>query len=232
MRSLRAAVAALVVFSAPLSAENVNSAMLLYQAQEPGVGTYSSRILVTERFVRMDDGVDDGDYLIFDRRSRLISSVTHDDQTIFEIPPRDITQVPPMKLERRSEKVVPKDAPAVGGKQPHQYKLYVNSKLCYSVVTVTGLMEDTVAALGDFRQVLAGEHAKVLPHLPADVQEPCDLSLNTFHPDWQLQFGLPIQEWDESGNGQLLMDFKKDFVVDESLFHLPQGYRHYSTDDL
>jgi hypothetical protein len=232
MRSLRAAVAALVVFSAPLSAADIDSTMLLYQAQEPGTGTYPSRILVTERYVRMDDGADEGDYLLFDRQSRLISSVTHDDRTVFEIPPREVTQEPPSKLERRSEQVQTKGAPVVEGKSPQQHHLYVNDKLCYSVVVVPGLMTDAVVALGDFRQVLAGEHAKVLPRLPADMQKPCDLALNTFHADWQLQFGLPIQEWDEAGNGQLLMDYKEGFAVDEALFTLPQGYRHYSTDSL
>jgi hypothetical protein len=64
------------------------------------------------------------------------------------------------------------------------------------------------------------------------MQQPCDLALNTFHPDWQLQFGLPVQEWDEGGNGQMLMDFKEGVAVDEVLFSLPQGYQHYSTDSL
>ena len=138
-----------------------------------------------------------------------------------------------MALKRRSERVETKgDAPAVGGKQPQQHQLYVNDELCYSVVVVPGLMDDAVAALSDFRRVLAGEQAKALPRIPADMQKPCDLALNTFHADWQLQFGLPIQEWDELGNGQVLMDFREGMAVDEALFSLPQGYQHYSTDSL
>jgi hypothetical protein len=233
MRFLLAAAAVFITFIAPLHAAEIDSAMLMYQAREPGIGSYPSRILVTERYVRMDDGVDDGDYLIFDRKSRLISSVTHDDKTVFEIPAREVTQEPPMALERRSEKLKTKDgAPAVAGKQTQHHQLFVNDKLCYNVVVVPGLMADAVTALRDFRQVLAGEHAKALPRVPADMQEACDLALNTFHADWQLQFGLPIQEWDESGNGQVLMDFKEGFAVDEALFSLPQGYQHYSTDNL
>lgn len=225
-------VAAAAAFSTTAWAADVESVMLMYQAHEPGIEPYASRILVTERYVRMDDGVDQGDYLIFDRQKRLISSVSHGDQTVFEIPPREITQKPPMPLEQRSKQVSVGKAPMVAGKPPQQHQLYVNDTLCYSVVTVPGMMDDTVQALRDFRQVLAGEHAKALPRIPADMQEPCDLALNTFHYDWHLQFGLPIQEWDEAGSGQMLMDYKQGFKVDEKLFELPREYQHYSTDSL
>lgn len=231
MRSLLAA-AALVFYSAMALATEVESTMLLYQAHEAGTEPYASRVLVTEHYVRMDDGVDKGDYLIFDRQKRLISSVTHADRTVFEIPPRAVTQKPPMALKRRSEQVDVGKAPKIGGKTPQQHQLYVNDTLCYSVVAVSGLMDDAVRALSEFRQVLAGEHAKALPNIPADMQQPCDLAVNTFHSDWHLQFGLPIQEWDEIGNGQMLMDYKLGFKVDEKLFELPEGYHHYSTDML
>lgn len=233
MRKLFAMSAVALIFSAPIRAADVDSVMLLYQAQEPGAGSYPSRILVTDRYIRMDDGVDEGDYLIFDRKTRLISSVTHDDQTVFEIPPREVTQPEPMPLKLRTEEVAMKgDAPKVDGKLPRHRELYVNDKLCYSVVAVPGLMEDAVQALRDFRQVLAGEHAHTLPRIPADMQEPCDLALNTFHPQWQLEFGLPLQEWDGEGNRQILMDYKQGLKVDEKLFTLPQGFSHYNSDQI
>lgn len=218
--------------SLPAAAAEVESAMLLYQAQEPGVGAYASRILVTEEHVRMDDGRDDGDYLIFNRGTRLISSVTHDDETVFEIPAREVGLEPPLPLELHTESVATQEMPQVAGKAPQHRQLFVNGALCYSVVAVPDLMDDTVTALRDFRQVLAGEHAKVLPRTPADMQDPCDMALNTFHAEWQLQFGLPIQEWDENGNRQMLMDYKQGLMLDEALFELPEGYRHYNTDDI
>lgn len=231
MRSFLAAAAAIAFSSAALSAE-VEGVMLMYQAHEPGIEPYASRILLAGRYVRMDDGADEGDYLVFDRQKRLISSVSHGDQTVFEIPSREITQKAPLPLEQHSKQVSVGQAPMVAGRQPQQHQLYVNDALCYSVVAVPGMMEDTVQALRDFRQVLAGEHAKALPGIPADMQQPCDLALNTFHYDWHLQFGLPIQEWDEAGNGQMLMDYRQGFKVDETLFELPRDYQHYTTDNL
>ncbi len=232
MRKLLAAVA-VTFFSAPIFGAEVESMMLLYKAKEQGVAPYTSRILVTKHFVRMDDGVDDGDYLVFDRKSRMISSVTHDDQTVFEIPPREVNVESPVPLKLRTEVVEPEQTPPkVAGQTPEHRKFYVNDSLCYSVVTVPVLMGDAVEALRDFRRVLAGEHAKTLPRIPADMQEPCDMALNTFAPDWQLKFGMPLQEWDEKGNGQMLVDFTQGFMVDEALFGLPKDYKHYDTNDL
>lgn len=231
MRSLLAAVAAIALSSAAAQASAVESVMLLYQAHEPGIDPYPSRILVTDRYMRMDDGVDEGDYVLFDRQSRLISSVTHNDQTVFEIPAREISLKPPVALEKRSEQGEVGKAPKIDGKTPQQHSLYVNDILCYNVVAVPGLMADVVKSLRDFRQVLAGEHARALPSIPADMQEPCDLALHTFHPGWLLQFGLPIQEWDEAGRGQMLMDYQLAYEVDVKLFKLPENYRHYRSDD-
>jgi hypothetical protein len=60
------------------------------------------------------------------------------------------------------------------------------------------------------------------------MQNPCDLALNTYAPDWQLRFGLPIQEGDPQGKGQLLLDYSTDYPADAALFTLPKGYQRYS----
>lgn len=224
--------AAVVLFSLPAALFAAEGSLLIYQQQELGVEPYNARILVTQDYLRMDDGVDDGDYLLFDRKLRLISSVTHEDETVFEIPPRAVNKRPPMKLRRRSSEIKMDNPPRVGDEKPRHRRLFVNDKVCYNVVAVEGLLKDVRQALVDFRKTLSGEHAKLLPRLPADQQEPCDLARNIFHPGWQLEFGLPIQEWDEQGRGQTLVDYKTTTHLDNKLFTLPQGYRHYTTDDL
>jgi len=214
----------------PLTATALEGSMLLYQVQEPDTAPYPSRILVSEAFVRMDDNADDGDYLLFDRKRRLISSVTHDDGTIFEIPVRPVEQKPPQALQRRSEVVSGKPLPKVAGEVPRHHQLYVNDTLCYNVVAVSGLLKEAQQALHEFRQILAGEHAKVLPRIPADMRDPCDMAMNIFHPNWQLEFGLPIHEWDTQGRRQMLLDYREHLTLDEKLFTLPKGYQHYTSD--
>lgn len=206
--------------------------MLLYQVTEPGLKPYPSRIIVTSDYMRMDDGEAQGDFLLFNRRSDIVYSVTHSDGTILEIHPRPVTVKSPLPLQMAATEVAAdKGMPQVGGGLPHHYRLTVNGKLCYQVIAVQGLLDDAVQALRAYRKVLAGENARVLPHIPQDMSDPCDLALNTFAPDWQLKFGLPIREWNPQGKGQQLIDFNADYVAAPSLFVLPHGFRHYTPED-
>jgi hypothetical protein len=211
------------------AAAGQNATMVLYQVLEPGFEPYSSRLIVTPRYLRMDDGDAASSFVLFDRKRNVIHSVTHNDRTVLEIPLQAVTVESPLPLHME-HKVVTTDEPlpAIAGKRPRQLHLSVNGEQCYDLVAVEGLLDDVVAALRAFRTVLAGENARILTEVPADMQNPCDLALNTYAPDWQLRFGLPIQEGDPQGKGQLLLDYSTDYPADAALFTLPKGYQRYS----
>lgn len=216
--------------SAAAAAQTIDGVMLKYMVSEPGLEPYPSRIIVTPAMVRMDDGAPGDDFLLFDRNKQLISSVTHQDGTVLEIPLREVTESSPIPLKRDRTLQLDTTAPAIGGKPPHQLRLFVNDKLCYDAVVVPGLLEDTVQALRDFNRVLAGEQGKVLGALPSDVIEGCDLALHTFHPEWALESGLAIQEYDiATRRGRLLVDIDQGFKAELPLFELPADYRYYRT---
>lgn len=218
----------LMVWSFTATAESVDGVMLKYMVSEPGLEPYPSRIIVTADMVRMDDGAPGGDYLLFDRQARQISSVTHEDETVLKIPFQKVEGTSPVALKRDRILNIDEKAPAISGKQPHQLKLMVNDKLCFDAVVVPGLLSDTVAALSDFKQVLAGEQGKMLNELPSELLEGCDLALHTFYPTWQLETGLAVQEWDASlKQGKLLVELDEAFKADANLFSLPPNYRHY-----
>lgn len=224
------AVTMMLGLSVSAMAATVDGVMLKYMVSESGVEPQLSRILVTPEWVRMDDGEDDGDYLLFNRQQKLISSVTHEDGTVFGIPPRTMKHPPPIALERNKVLEVDDKAPKVDGKQPHKLRLFVNEKLCYDAVVVPGLLDDAVKALRSFSRVLAGEQAKMLLSLPEDMVDGCDLALHTFYPEWSLESGLAIQEWDNSlQRGQLLVDIEQHFKFDSMLLQLPITYKYYST---
>lgn len=216
--------------SAAASAQTLDGVMLKYMVSESGLEPHPSRIIITEKMVRMDDDEPGGDYLLFDREKKQISSVTHEDETVFEIPLREVTQKSPFPLKRHHTLEVDNKAPEIGGKQPHQLRLFVNEKLCYDAVVVPGLLPDSVQALRDFNRVLAGEQGKMLAELPGDMIEACDLALHTFHPEWPLESGLAIQEFDLSmQRGRLLVDIDQGFKVEQTLLELPADYKRYST---
>lgn len=214
--------------SVPAVAAMLDGEMLLYQKSEPGIEPYPSRIIVTEGKMRLDDGVDEGDFALLDRDARIIYSVTHGDGTVLEIPYRAVDVKSPVEL-KLDEKQIPtgKDAPSIAGKKPRHYRLFAGGNACYNVVAVAGLLDETVQAMGEFRQIMAGEHAATLSYIPADQQEPCDLGLNIYRHGWLLEHGLPIQEWDGKGNSRTAVYFDANYQVNSDLFELPEGYRHY-----
>lgn len=213
------------------TAAQIDAVVLKHMESEPGLQPFSTRTIVTPRYIRMDDGEEGGDYLIFDREQKVISSVTHEDETVLEIPLKTVDkQMAPMELKRRDSLTPDSKAPLVSGKSPQKLQLYVNDKLCYDAVVVPGLQEDVVRALRSFKQVLAGEQGKMLADLPVEMMEACDMALHTFYPEWTLSAGLAIQEWDESlRKGRMLLELQESVPVDSKLFTLPENYKRYQT---
>ena len=60
----------------------VTGSVLVWQEQEPGIAPYPNRMLITADHLRSDDGEDDGDYLLFDRRAGILYTVSHDRRTL------------------------------------------------------------------------------------------------------------------------------------------------------
>lgn len=228
-----AALLAIMMTGGVALADDSDAVMLLYQKHEPGIAPYPSRVIVTDQFIRFDDGVDQGNFALYDRKREMVFNVVHEDRTVLEIPRMPVEAKPPVPLKLSEQHVeLQDDTPRVAGREPQQHALYSGVKRCYSVVAVPGLLPDVAEALSEFRQLMAGEHAFALEYIPAEQRDPCDMAVHIFRPGWFLQFGLPIQHWDEMGNAEALIDYKVGFEVAPGLFELPSGYRHYSIRDL
>jgi hypothetical protein len=219
----------LVMTGLPLQAAEIKATVLYYRISEPGIDPYLSRLLLTDKFLRIDEGNAGDNFILFDRTARAVYSVVHSDRSVLDIPYRAVERKAPKKLTQESRTIRDDKTPLVDGKQPLYHELHVNGALCYSVVSVEKLLPDAVKLIGEYRQVMAGEHAKNMANTPVELQQPCELALHIFNPLWPLEKGLPIQEWDTQGKAQALLNYKTDEAVDDALFVLPQGYRHYQT---
>jgi hypothetical protein len=206
--------------------QNDNSGlMLLFQDQETDIDPYVTRMLISDRFVRMDDGADSSDFLLFDRKENTVYSVAHSTHSILVIHGKPVTVKSPipLKLDMRKKKEL--NAPAIGGKEPEHYTFLVNGKSCKDMIVVPGLLDSGLAALREFRLVMAGQHAENLPKTPVDMLDPCFLAHHIFSPVRDLKYGFPVQEWDSQGTSRSLMDYDQHFKIDPKLFELPDGYR-------
>ena len=226
---MRFFIALLFFMTLPLQAAEIKATVLYYRVSEPGIDPYLSRWLITDKFVRIDEGETADNYILLDRSKRMVYSVVHQDRTILDIPNRTVSRKPDRSLKQESRIIRDDKLPLVDGKKPLYRELHVNDTLCHSVVSVDTLLPDAVKAMGEYHQVMAGEHAKNMGNTPVEMRQPCDLVLLVFNPQWPAEKGLPIREWDTHGKALELLDYKTGEVVDSALFKFPAGYRHYES---
>lgn len=199
--------------------------MLVYREQEAGLEPYTTRIIVTPDHLRIDDGVASDDFVLLDRSRRVIYSVNSADGTVITIPWADRPLEPPIALETVREELTLGDAPGIAGHRPVHHRYTVNGETCVDVIAVPGLADDAALAMGEYREVLASEHRRLLPMVPADQHRACDLVRNVFDPGLASAVGVPLQQWDATGYRRSLTGFELDFQGPPGLFRLPAGYR-------
>lgn len=215
---------------------DVSATIVQFSEFEQGVGKSSVTMTITDNYLRIDDksqsaNTDDEDmgFILYNRREKVIYSVSSEEQQIIKISLVPVSIPSPMALKLHSEEIkMTGKPPMVDGKIPRNYHLLVNDKLCFNMVSVAGLMPDVVKVMGAFNQVLAGQQAETLRYIPADLQEGCDLARHTFHPQNHLKNGFPMimQTIDESGKlenvkrSRSLLNFKQK-KVSATLFNLP-----------
>jgi len=194
-----------------------SASLLVYRVWEQGTDPYVSRVIVTDDYLRLDEGADDGGYTLFDRQQEILYNVSPDDRSVLVME----QQGPGLILQE--EVKVDTQAPTVAGQQPKNVRLLANGELCAELVVIEGVMQDAVDALSELKLALARIQAATLQAMPIDMRTPCDLAANVYAADRSLRFGLPLQERSE-GRSQSLVDFRPDFEVDEGLLTLPQDF--------
>jgi len=201
--------------------------LLVYQVWEEGIEPYISRVLVTEDYVRLDEGSDSGGYTLFDRQQEIIYNVQMEDRSILVLDAQEpVTDVGDTLI--LNEEVKPDDAaPKVAGAQPKEVRLFANGELCSEMVVVEGVMEDALEGLRELKLSLARIQAATLESMPLSMRTPCDLAANLYAADRPLNFGLPLQER-STGRSQSLVDFAPNHPADDALFELPADFSRRS----
>jgi hypothetical protein len=213
--------------------ESKNDATLLnFIEHERGVDPYPTRLIVTDKFLRFDDGEGSADFVLLDRGKDVIYSVNSEEKTVMAIHKKRLELQPPFKLELTHEQLNDmKEAPEIEGVQPQHYQFSANGEKCYEVIAAQGLLPDVVTALQEFTDLLASDSKVTFNSLPADLHDPCDMSMNTFAAGRHLAFGFPIQEWSVNGSGRALVDFQVHYQADEALFVLPADYNYFTVQE-
>lgn len=219
-------IAAAVMFVLSACAGTPKATIVYFEEQEGSGQTYRTRMIVSERYLRLDDADDAGDFVLFDRKQRVIYSTNSLDRRTLVIRWKVVLLKPPASLKRRQQRIEEK-IPPIGDRPVAHHRLQANGEVCYDLYAVAGLLPDVVQAMREYHRTLATVHADLLPAAPLQTS-PCEQVANVYFPDWYLQYGFPIQARDYLGRGRQLADYRTAQPVAGALFRLPEGYRQFT----
>ena len=215
---------------------------LWFEEFEPGVGSWRSRVLISEHWLRWEDaasaaaavagdGDGDGDFLLFDRRSATLYNATRADRSLLVIPRAAPLPKVPAALGLVRERL-PDGAPAVGGVAVSSYRLRANGVDCGGFSAAPGLLDDAAAALREYRLAVAANNFARLGVTPESLRGDCFLANNIHAVAMRHAAGFPVAEWRrDDGRRRLLIDFNPEREVDTALFALPD-YSRYQLPEL
>ncbi len=199
----------------------VEAARLDYLVSEPELDQpYHSRILVTDAFVRLDEGDDDGAYTLYNRVSHRIFNVDPEEETVLVLVPPKRRPSPPAELALDQQLIPQPDAPEVAGRRPRKLELFADGRLCRVVMVAPGLMEKALQGLRELRLALARlQGATADPSMDS-----CERAELILAPTRHLDQGLPLSDH-RAGQTRLLVNFDRAVEVDDRLFEVPDHYR-------
>ena len=206
------------------AAGRVMVTMLRFEEAEPGAGAYSTRMLVSERYIRIDDGPGAVDYILYDNREKRIFSVLAARRQVLVVEPGRDYQPPPPDLALRQEKVMDENIPAAAD----YYRFYADEVLCYHVVTKAGFLPAVATIMRDYHRVLSAQQQQISHATPAALRTPCYKANYLYAPATYMSRGFPIQQWDQAGYRRALEAYEEGVLVDAALFTVPPSYHRYS----
>jgi len=198
------------------AAQAADMIALRYVDQDPGDPPYLTRILVTPDFMRMDDGQDDGDFFLLDRRQKKVINVMHGNQMAMvfsagKLPPKPTGWKPRLDVK-----------PAASGTQ--RFSLTVKGVVCSEGVAARAAAPDAARAMAELKSVLAAMQYRVWKDSPSELRHDCDLANQVWESGATLKLGLPLEEREFSGRTRQFESESKQPLQPE-LFRVPDGMR-------
>lgn len=207
-------------------AEDISSLVLVYDELEEGMGQAEVRYLVNDNYLRIDNGQDKGDFVLFDVKSRNVYSVNHEDRTILKIGHQP-WKAPAFDFAVTETEVAMKDAPKINQQTVYHYQLKADDKVCTGVAYLRGVYPARMKVFYLYQQTLSGQQVISLDNTPKEFQTPCYLLDQVYHNGDYYQKGLPVQISYFSRGYEKFLKTYDETRVNGNLFVLPEGYREY-----
>jgi len=216
---------------APVAPAASTGVVVDYSETDPGTDAYRTRLIVTRDYLRFDDGNDDSDFLLFDRRKQVIYNTNSLDKTILVIENHKV-KLPEKKDWKHGVDTDNEKVPPIDGKEVKHWVVLTNNLVCYDLYAAKDLLPDATAALAEYYRVLATQHADIYLDTTGIERDACDLANNIYLPDRHLQFGFPVRQSNKEGRSKRMLGYRTGASFDDKLFRLPTGYREYRINDI
>jgi len=194
-------------------------------------GDYPVRMLANDKYLRIEDGVTQDGFILFDRTARTIYSVSHTSKSTLVLHARPVTLSAPKQFEHRVERKK-ESLPPVDGKTVTHFRLFTNGEHCFDVYAAEGLLPEAVAALSEYHETLAGEQATMQANMPASLQSACDIADQVLLPSRYLAHGFPVRQVNRAGITRQLVGYKLDVPLEKGIFELPMDYKKITPSEL
>ncbi len=211
----------------PINSFADKASVVWYTEQETDIEPETVRYIVTDRFMRSDNGDPKQGFVLLDRKQKKIFNVVPDSQSIMLIDGNGRIPVAPELFTIKEIKKVDPTAPKIDGKAVYEIQVSSAKQNCYNAMVAPGLHDEVRQAMLEFKQVLAVRQSRTLESTPEEMRSDCFMIQYLYAPALHLQHGLPVREWEPNGKSRQLVDFKF-MPIDDSLFDLPPGFRQYS----
>ncbi len=204
---------------------STDALILNYEEVEEEVGILPMRYLITDSYLRIDAGVAESDYVLFDADANVVYSVNHEDRTILNIPYKKWKQ-PALEFSYTEVTEKQADAPQIDGRSVYEYKLDAGDETCTHAFVVKGVFATQMKVFHAYQQVLSGQQVSALPNTPDEFHTPCFLLDQVYQQGNYYLQGLPVQVTHSRGYARYLKNYKQQ-AVDDVLFDLPEDYKDY-----
>ena len=234
---LFAVIASLPAFSvAKTSDDKVKNIQEVYQLsyieREPGIDEYEITMLVSERYIRIDQPGEANGFIVYDDKDKVIYSVSHQDESVLVIKEHVFSEEKsPVKYQ--TEYLELADAPTVSGNVIFNYRVYTgegdNEETCLEIQLVEHLLPEVSKLLQNYQKVVSGQQVKMTDNKISDMQTACYFVDQIYNTGAYYEKGLPIQEWHSNERFKILSSYKK-VNVNTGKFIVPEKYRQFSVD--
>jgi hypothetical protein len=213
---------------------------LSYIEREPGTDEYEVTMLVSDRYIRVDETDEKSGYIIYDDKDKVIYSVSHFDKSVLVIKEYPFSEgSSPVKAG--VEYLQLDDAPSVSGKEIFNYRIFIDDKnkknttdageeeTCTEIQLVEGLLPEVRKILQNYQKVISGQQVKMTDNKITDIQTECYYADQIYNLGNYYEKGLPIQEWHSNERSRLLTGYDK-ISVDPGKFKVPADYKQFTVD--